>query len=886
MGETMADYSNYLASPEGYATPQQRAQAQQYALAMLNSHLKKDGALQPVNHWTQGWTHMLNALVGRHMYDQASQTTAQNEFNQAGELTGGQPPGTTGQALPLPGPVGGRPAPPMPPTPIPGISVAPPQIPGQQPPRQPPNGMMPLGGPLPTDAPDQGADTNVGQEPQQEPQQAPQNGGVIPPEEGLQSFLDSSRDQQPPQQTNAIQPQGREAIGRAAYRYFLNQGYQPHHAAALASQPTWESSGRSDAVNPNDNRASLYPHSIGIGQWNGRRSAALLDFARQQGVDVPRGNLNNLNYARDAIKRVPLNVQLDFMHHELQNNERGTLDRVLSATNVNDASRHAIGYERPRGYQTGGGALTERTAIANHMINNYGSSGENEQDAPPGMLTQRAAVGGEPNSPARAPAEGDRTAQADVDPVVSTAPRGRSGLPLNTEDIQARFAPQYPPPPPPHYGMSQDQLFRLRMMDPEQQDYYMKEHQRLWTPQWTEVPHYGRRWIMPATGQSGFVGEPRHGTVTLGDITIPTITYFDGRGGHTTVENTPDNGRATLGYGAREFDMTLPNQLNQNRQQPPAPVNDQVQPPANTQPPPTPDQTRPNPPDQPPAPGPNRTGQFGRMPGETGMDRLANISREQAALKQENTQLTTNRMNPVTEAEQDGTRAVALRSQIEIMKNLINSPNADRLLAGRLAGPYLEMARTFNSLEVAAGRRPSFDVNNVTLAELIQKMATHLGAAGAHTLTNRPTQFDFQAFMAASGDLMTSPGGRRMMVDIMDQMARRNILLGDAARNLGTGQARNWTNMREQIIDQNPITYQGSVLRRENGWRYVRDPDNPSERDIRPTRYTQGMVYRGSRLQVLDENNRPIPNGQQVSTEQASRQGYWHPVNVAPQPAQ
>jgi len=58
----VANESNLLSTPEGYATPAQLQSTREYAKALLQGNLQ-----QPVHHWTQGVSNMISALVGGNM---------------------------------------------------------------------------------------------------------------------------------------------------------------------------------------------------------------------------------------------------------------------------------------------------------------------------------------------------------------------------------------------------------------------------------------------------------------------------------------------------------------------------------------------------------------------------------------------------------------------------------------------------------------------------------------------------------------------------------------------------------------------------------------------------------------------------------------------------
>lgn len=64
----MADESNLLSTPEGYATPQQLAATREYAKALMYGNQQ-----QPVTHWAQGMSNMVNALMGQNELKKAGQ---------------------------------------------------------------------------------------------------------------------------------------------------------------------------------------------------------------------------------------------------------------------------------------------------------------------------------------------------------------------------------------------------------------------------------------------------------------------------------------------------------------------------------------------------------------------------------------------------------------------------------------------------------------------------------------------------------------------------------------------------------------------------------------------------------------------------------------------
>jgi hypothetical protein len=97
-------------------------------------------------------------------------------------------------------------------------------------------------------------------------------------------------------------------------QYFMDKGYKPHQAAAIAGNLTQESSLNPEAINPKSG-------AFGLGQFLGPRKKALYDYAERQG-----------SYASDP------GTQLDFIDHELNTTERKAKGKLMAATNLADAT--------------------------------------------------------------------------------------------------------------------------------------------------------------------------------------------------------------------------------------------------------------------------------------------------------------------------------------------------------------------------------------------------------------------------------------------------------------------------------------------------------------------------------------------------------------------
>jgi len=115
-----------------------------------------------------------------------------------------------------------------------------------------------------------------------------------------------------------------------AMDFYTRLGYQPHQSAAIVGNLMAES-GLNPNVRPGDNGTAF-----GIAQWRGDRLTGLQRFAASQGKDW-----------RD------FDVQLGYVHHELENNERSAGDRIRAARNAQEANDGMIAFERPFGSNKG-----------------------------------------------------------------------------------------------------------------------------------------------------------------------------------------------------------------------------------------------------------------------------------------------------------------------------------------------------------------------------------------------------------------------------------------------------------------------------------------------------------------------------------------------------
>ena len=365
-------------------------------------------------------------------------------------------------------------------------------------------------------------------------------------------------------------------------------------------------------------------------------------------------------------------------------------------------------------------------------------------------------------------------------PIVEQPPNAQAPLP--TTDRTVHGLPVYrrghfdaladiPPPMPHMFGLSPEQQMMLSNYREQDRQLVVQSLTYQWTPQYTEVPG-GRQWIIPHTGERGYIPVPvdsRVRTATGTEVTSRTLFDRNGRR-HTYILEPGDP--------------------------PPNVVTADRQPPNTQQPPPSTDLQPPNT-QQPPAtiqPPPGI--QLQQPPsGETFQDRGMflrdrQIDVEQAGLKKGAVTGSDIAWQSVTQAVVRGDAARHTLAIISTLQDALNQPGADRIMSGQYAQQWMEFQRTVNGVFQAAGMGTPFDQSQVTVAEAIEKLNTFLGGAAARELTNRPTQFDFQTFLRVNAGLQTSPEGRRLIAQIQRQFAERDIEISNMASQFAERRSR------------------------------------------------------------------------------------------------
>ena len=150
---------------------------------------------------------------------------------------------------------------------------------------------------------------------------------------------------------------GAKGNEKAAVDYFKGEGLKPVAVAGMVGVLSHEGAGMNPkARNPKDGRDGS--DSIGVGQWNAERAAALKKFAADRGKPWE-----------------DLNVQLQFVLHEMKTgdaNARKAYRMLQDADTVEEAVEAMNYYERPAGWTPGGdpkkvSGWDDRVARANRI---------------------------------------------------------------------------------------------------------------------------------------------------------------------------------------------------------------------------------------------------------------------------------------------------------------------------------------------------------------------------------------------------------------------------------------------------------------------------------------------------------------------------------------
>jgi hypothetical protein len=122
--------------------------------------------------------------------------------------------------------------------------------------------------------------------------------------------------------------------------------------------------------------------------------------------------------------------------------------------------------------------------------------------------------------------------------------------------------------------------------------------------------------------------------------------------------------------------------------------------------------------------------------------------------------------------------------------------------------------------------------SNVAEAETIDKLNAQLAAAAAKSLTARPSQQEFKAFMQQNPGLNTAKETSAALVDIMRQSKVLELGLGLEADKFKPNQGKSWSEVEDQYVRSHPIispfTHKPIDARKAPDGKWYRpNPDQP-----------------------------------------------------------
>lgn len=362
-----------------------------------------------------------------------------------------------------------------------------------------------------------------------------------------------------------------------------------------------------------------------------------------------------------------------------------------------------------------------------------------------------------PQGPITAPTpsiEGDTT--PDMVPM-SAAPQQPTPQQMaqNSQPIDSMnqsFETKFPTPPPSNYGFSPQQMNQFSLMNPDIANRVWENRVNQFTPQYMDIEG-GKRWIVPATGETGFIPVPRYGKAKIGDMDIETVQRI-GEGGKVGSEFLIPGGGSTNGKAGG---------LNN--------LNDIIE--------------------------------FDRT------QKAETESRKQTATKNADTVA-----EDVKDAIQAGNTSSKTLQIVGILEDLDKMPDTADMHTGPWAEKMLGFDKIVKDITGVSFFNPSETVGK---AEVLQKLGVQLSAAMAKELTNRPTQWDFQTFIGNNPSLFLTPEGRRTLVDLARQVSTYNKAVGQAAMGVASSdpkESRNWGQIKQNLYDKHEIklNYNGQVI--------------------------------------------------------------------------
>jgi hypothetical protein len=98
---------------------------------------------------------------------------------------------------------------------------------------------------------------------------------------------------------------------------------------------------------------------------------------------------------------------------------------------------------------------------------------------------------------------------------------------------------------------------------------------------------------------------------------------------------------------------------------------------------------------------------------------------------------------------------------------------------------------------------PSLDIKGLPESEVVSKLNAQLAAEAAKSMTSRPSQLEFNAFMKNNPGLMTSVKGTKYLINVLKQTTQQDIGLRRLA--MDPANTNKWQNVEDNYYKQNPI---------------------------------------------------------------------------------
>lgn len=347
------------------------------------------------------------------------------------------------------------------------------------------------------------------------------------------------------------------------------------------------------------------------------------------------------------------------------------------------------------------------------------------------------------------------------------------------------FENTFPDPPPANWGLTKQQMRGMQFLPPEMAQVMLQNRAQLYQPIYTEVEG-GKRWIVPATGQTGFIGEPKYDKLKVGDVEVPTV-----------MRPSPDNGQYTNpqllipgvgGQGGAPGAGGVPGPSGDGSKATLTPIS------------PTPGAT--------PTQGGNLFRPGMKLEDAKTIEDFQEYQRQQSAASKARdfagTEGAKEVLKPISEAVETGNEAGKTLRLLDAVKSLEALPGTKDMHTGPWAEKILNVNKILTDLGLP--QIQSTDAN--TSAEVLNKIGIILATQATKELTSRPALLEFQKNLEANPNIFLTPDGRRTMVDFISQVSKQNMEIGKLAQKAlvgGPDAQLRFSEEKENIFKSKPI---------------------------------------------------------------------------------